>query len=201
MECQSTCFKDYLVRCVDQINVYAQLTPLTAHIWVITDKFGNQNQGNFTTNQDGFWLIDVADLPPGMLTEFSGEFKLQVYGDECKPVKFKVAQEYDCITFRIHGGNRIKDSLGCAFTCLGDGGDQAALFPFDGEEQYVIAWTPFMASRYGQDPVVQVYEEVGLDTGIYELAIVNITTEGGVYGLTGILIEMGGVHSGYIVVS
>jgi hypothetical protein len=97
------CFSDYLAKCNLAIQVYAQLSPLTDYTWVITDKFGNKYQGDVTTDSNGFWEIPVDELPAGLLTQYSGEFTLQVQGAGCKPVKFKVAQEYDCINFTIKG--------------------------------------------------------------------------------------------------
>jgi len=110
-----TCFTDFLARCPEEIQVYAQLQPSTMYTWVITDKFGKQWSEEFTTDADGFWTIDVDDLPAGLLTEYSGDFKLQVLDQSCKPTKFKVAQEYTCINFNIVGGARIKNTLGCTF--------------------------------------------------------------------------------------
>lgn len=117
MDCNS-CFQDYLAKCNLAIQVYAQLSPLTDYIWIIKDKFGNLYQGEFTTDADGFWTIPVDELPPGMLTQYSGEFTLEVQDAGCKPVKFKVAAEYDCINFTIKGGNYEKDTLGCSFECI-----------------------------------------------------------------------------------
>lgn len=117
MECNS-CFQDYLAKCNLQIQVYAQLSPLTDYTWIIKDKFGNLYQGEFTTDADGFWTIPVDELPPGMLTQYSGDFTLQVQDAGCKPVTFKVAQEYTCINFTIKGGNYEKDTLGCSFECI-----------------------------------------------------------------------------------
>lgn len=111
------CFEDYLVKCGETINVFAKLTANTQYKWVVTDKFNRQYSGNFTTDADGFWTIPVADLPAGLLTEFSGEFKLQVFptDDDCAPVKFQIAQVTDCISFTISAGTRVKDNLGCEF--------------------------------------------------------------------------------------
>ena len=114
MACCS-CFPDFLGRCPDEITVYAQLQPTTMYTWVVTDKHNNQYSGSFTTDVDGFWTIPVDELPAGLLTEFSGHFKLEVLDQACKPVKFKVAQEYTCIDFEIKGGTRVKDNLGCTF--------------------------------------------------------------------------------------
>lgn len=111
------CFEDYLVKCGETITVNAQLQPNEDYRWVITDKFDRQYEGAFTTDSDGFWQIPVSDLPAGLLTEFSGEFKLQVYGiaDDCHPVPFKIAQVTDCINFTVRAGTRVKDNLGCTF--------------------------------------------------------------------------------------
>lgn len=110
------CFDDYIVKCDDEINVFAKLTPATSYQWVITDKFERQYSGDFTTDADGFWVIPVADLPAGLLTEFSGSFKLEVYQDgNCMPVPFLIAQKTDCIMFNIAAGDRIKNNLGCEF--------------------------------------------------------------------------------------
>jgi len=115
------CFEDYMVKCNDNINVFARLTALTQYTWVITDKFDRQYSGIFTTDSNGFWQIPVEELPAGLLTEFSGSFKLEVYEFEvypstsCKPVKFTIAQEYECIEFTMRAGTRVKDNLGCEF--------------------------------------------------------------------------------------
>lgn len=115
------CFEDYLVKCSDTINVFAALEPLTQYQWVITDKFNRQYSGIFTTGADGFWQIPIDDLPAGLLTEFSGDFKLEVYEFEvypstaCKPVKLTIAQQYECISFTVSAGTREKNNLGCEF--------------------------------------------------------------------------------------
>lgn len=111
------CFEDYIVKCGVAINVYAKLTPATNYKWVITDKFERQYEGAFTTDADGFWVITVAELPAGLLTEVSGDFRLQVFAvdENCAPVKFQIAQITDCINFTIHAGTRVKDNLGCEF--------------------------------------------------------------------------------------
>lgn len=111
----NTCFTDYVVKCPEFIQVYAQLTPLTDYTWVITDKFGKQYSGDFTSDENGFFQIPVEDLPDGLLTEFSGDFTMTVQDSTCKPVKFLVASEYDCINFTIKAGTREKNNLGCFF--------------------------------------------------------------------------------------
>ena len=111
------CFTDYLVKCSETINVFAKLSPAATYKWVITDKFNRQYSSDFETDGDGFWAIPVSSLPAGLLTEFSGEFTLQVFPslDNCAPVKFQVSQVVDCITFGVRAGTWEKNNLGCEF--------------------------------------------------------------------------------------
>lgn len=111
------CFTDFVVKCETHIRVNSKLDPETEYIWVITDKFGRQYQGEFLTNNDGGFSIPVAELPAGMLTEYSGEFKIEVFVNEesCSPVKFLMQQEVDCINFSVHAGTRVKDWIGCQY--------------------------------------------------------------------------------------
>lgn len=113
-----TCFTDFLAKCNTEITVYAQLVPTTEYTWVITDKFSKKYQGDFITDAEGFWSIPVDELPPGLLTEYSGLFTLEVMDSGCKPIKFKVAQEFTCIDFVVKGGTYEKDTLGCYFTSV-----------------------------------------------------------------------------------
>lgn len=115
------CFTDFLAVCPNEIRVYAQLQPTTMYTWVITDKFGKQWSDEFTTDVNGFFTIAVTDLPAGLLTEFSGHFKLTILDQDCKPIKFKIASEYDCIDFHMVGGTRVKDNLGCTFDSVFQG--------------------------------------------------------------------------------
>lgn len=114
MSC-SNCFTDYLSNCETEVNVFAQLEPLTEYTWIITDKFDKKYSGTVTTDADGFFDIDVADLPDGFLTQYSGDFTLEVQDSTCKPVKFKMASEYTCINFTVKGGTFTKSNLGCDF--------------------------------------------------------------------------------------
>lgn len=122
-----SCFPDFLAQCPEEIQVNAQLQPTTMYTWVITDKFGRQYSESFTTDADGFWTIPVVDLPAGFLTEYSGNFQLTVIDESCKPVKFKVAQEYTCIDFKVVGGTRVKNNLGCSFETVFTGSTFASV--------------------------------------------------------------------------
>lgn len=197
MNCNS-CFQDYLAKCNLSIQVYAQLSPLSDYTWIITDKFCNKYQGEFTTDADGFWQILVADLPPGFLTQYSGEFSLQVQDSSCKPVKFKTAQEYDCINFHIKGGNYEKDTLGCDFSCTPGAGSQTQLFPFTDDDEITITWTSGLLAAFGNSPVIQVYHLVsGTTYQLVDVAIQEVFTDG---VLTSIIITNSGPATGYILI-
>jgi hypothetical protein len=193
------CFHDYIAKCNLVIQVFAQLAPLTSYTWIIEDKFGNKYQGEFTTDADGFWQIQVSDLPPGMLTQYSGDFTLQVQDSGCKPVKFKVAQEYNCINFTIKGGTYEKDTLGCDFSCTPVAGDQNILLPFTGEDMVTIEWTSGLLASFGSSPSIQVYHLVtGSTYQLVDVAVQTVFTDG---ILTSIVITNSGPATGYVLIS
>jgi len=198
MSC-NTCFEDYLVQCNSDVNVNAQLAPLSDYTWIITDKFDKQYSGEFTTDTDGFWQIPADDLPDGFLTQFSGTFKLQVQDASCKPVKFKIAQEYDCISFALKGGTRVKDTIGCDFSCTPAAGQQTQLQNFTNASTVSIPWTPGLLAMFGNSPTVQVFHLVY--GGTYQLVNVEVQqvyTDG---VLTSIEINNGGPENGYVLLS
>lgn len=193
------CFTDFLAKCNLSIYVYAQLTPLSDYTWIITDKFGNKYQGEFTTDSDGFWQIPVDQLPSGLLTQHSGEFTLQVQDSGCKPVKFKVAQEYDCINFTVKGGTYEKDTIGCDFSCTPAAGSQTQLFPFTDDDEITITWTAGLLAAFGNSPVIQVFHLVsGTTYQLVDVAIQEVFTDG---VLTSIIVNNGGIATGYILIS
>lgn len=194
-------FLDYISNCTTAIRVNALLIAARPYTWVITDKFGNEYSGESITDANGFFDIQVSSLPDGLLTPYSGSFKLEIYEDVCRKAEFKMAKAYDSIEFTISGGTREKDNLGCDFSCTttGDGPGNSAVFPFTGAPNIVIPWTTFLKSLYGSTPTVQVYQEVS--PGEYQLASVAVTMVGGVYDLTEIDVDNGGPANGYILVS
>lgn len=200
MSC-STYFTDFIAKCNDTINVYAQLPSLPlydSYRWVITDKNDHKYEGSFLVDENGFWEMAVEDLPEGLLTQYGGDFKLEVYDSSCKPVKFKIAQEYDCIRFNVKGGTFTKDYIGCSFNCVPTPAGQSALVPFSEEETVTINWAPYL-STYGNSPVVQVYHSTGPDTyQLVDVQIEQIFTDG---VLSTININNGGANSGYVVIS
>lgn len=120
MHC-SNIFTDYVSNCQNAIAVNAVLEPVTEYKWVITDKFNKEYSGVVTTDADGHFEIPVEDLPAGLLTQYSGEFKLTIwtntgiYGDiQCSKVPIPIAKYYDAIQFEVKGGTNEKSNIGCA---------------------------------------------------------------------------------------
>jgi hypothetical protein len=195
----SLCFSDYIAKCNTELTVFAQLAPLTDYTWIITDKFTNKYEGQFTTNSDGFWSIPVDELPAGLLTQYSGLFTLEVQDSGCKPVTFKIAMEYDCIDFTVKGGTYEKDTIGCDFSCTPAVGSQTGIFPFTSVEDFEIEWTTALRNAFGNNPSAQVYHLIAPDT--YQLVDVSVQQvfESGL--LQSINVENGGVASGYVLIS
>lgn len=196
-----TCFEDYLAKCPDVINVFAQLpvlAPYENYTWTIRDKFDQIYSGSFITDEDGFWQIPVEDLPDGLLTSFSGEFLLQVQDSSCKPIKFKIAQEYDCISFHIKGGTFVKDTIGCNFECQPNAASQSSLVVFEDASTVTIPWAAYLA-LFGNNPTIQVYHLIS--PGVYQLANVAIQTVYVDGVLDSVEINNAGVATGYVVIS
>lgn len=193
------CFTDYVAKCNTELTVYGQLAPLTDYTWVIVDKFSKEYSGEFTTDADGFWSIPVDELPPGLLTEYSGLFTLKVMDSGCKPVRMKVAQQYDCIDFVVKGGTYEKNTLGCDFSCSPAAGQQTHLVSFTDQVEFILLWTSGLLAQFGNNPSIQVFHQIGPET--YQLANVAVqqTFTDGV--LTSITVNNGGVATGYLLIS
>jgi hypothetical protein len=198
-----TAFHDYISNCNTAIKVNALLTAAKPYSWVITDKFGKEYTGVTIADGDGFLSIPVDQLPDGLLTPYSGDFKLEIYeeNDTCRKVDFKMARFYDSIVFSVSPGPREKDNIGCDFSCeTADGGPgNSAIFPFTSLSSLTIPWTSFLRSLYGGTPTVQVYQQSGPDE--YDLVNVNVTMVGGPYDLSEIDIDLGGPSTGYVLIS
>ncbi len=176
MHCTADTFADYLAKCPTEIQVYAQLQPLSSYTWIITDKFNNKYSDVFITDSVGFWAIPVADLPAGLLTQYGGDYTLEVQGANCKPVKFKVASEYDRICFTLRGGTFEKTALGCDFTCQGISGATSTIITYGiNDTEKVITYSPEMLASYGNAPMVQVYALVTGETDQYEIISVPVS--------------------------
>lgn len=200
MTCNQAFF-DHISNCNTAIRVNALLIPARLYTWVITDKFGHEFAGESITNADGFMDIPVTSLPEGLLTPYSGEFKLVIYEDVCSKASFKMAKEYDSIVFSVTGGTREKDNIGCDFACSTDGNGPAnsAVFPFTDVANLSIPWTDFLKGLYGSTPTAQVYHLIS--PGVYQLVNVAVTMVGGPYDLTEIDVDNGGNASGYLLIS
>jgi hypothetical protein len=112
MNC-NCCYTDYIGKCEESLTLNTQLTPGDTYKVVITDKFDHQYEIEAEAGDDGTIVIPVDDIPPGLLTEYSGDFQIQIYDDTCKPINFRLTGEYDCISFHVRGGTFAKDFIGC----------------------------------------------------------------------------------------
>lgn len=175
------------------------LDPDTWYRWVITDKFENRYEGDIQTDVNGFFSIPVTDLPAGLLTQYSGSFKLQVFQPyaACAAEKFKVAGIFDCIDFTITGGNFEKNNLGCDFDCVTTN-ESSALIPFTDADTVTIDWSLYSA-LYGNSPTVSVYHETS--PGVYQLVAVSVEQTRVNGDLTQIVVDNGGVQTGYVIIS
>jgi len=114
----STCFTDYISNCDEFVKINTILHAVADYKWVLTDKFGKKYSGDVTSNADGGIVIDTADLPAGFLNNYAGDFILEIQDATCKPIKFLLASEYDCINFTVTGGTLVKNEIGCFIDCL-----------------------------------------------------------------------------------
>lgn len=196
----NTCFSDYVTRCESAIHMRALLLPDTNYTWFITDKFENEYQGEFTTDNDGNWQIDVDTLPPGLLTEFGGMFTLRVQSENCKPANMLIAQEYDCIQFEVRGGTSTKDQIGCTVECNSNSiGAASELIPFINASSVTIPWTVDRAAAFGNNPRVFVHHKVsGTTYQLVGVPIERVTVDG---TLTQLVINNGVAIDGYILLA
>lgn len=198
MEC-NCCFTDYLAKCETEIKVNVILNAETAYRWVITDKFGNKYESEVTTDAAGAFTIPVEDLPAGLLTEYSGDFTLQVFpgAGSCGPVRFKIAGEYDCISFNVKGGTFEKNNIGCEVACT-SAGSSNVLIPFTDAATLDIDYSNYQ-NAIGNNPTIQVYHLTAPNT--YQLVSVAINQIRANDILTDIEIDNGGVATGYVLIS
>jgi hypothetical protein len=204
MSCTAPVFKDHLSNCQDTITVFSILEPATTYKWVITDKFGKEYSGEAQTDGDGHFEIDVDDLPAGLLNQYGGEFKLEVfthegiYGElQCQRVLIPMAKYYESIVIDVRGGTNPKTNIGCEFDCVSAEGGNSAVFPFTDAATVDIEWTNLLESLYGNAPTVQVYHETS--PGVYQIANVSVSTQGS--PIEEINIDNGGPATGYVLVS
>lgn len=143
--CKKCCFVDYLGKCETDIRLFITLPVYGSYRWVISDRFDNKYQGNLTEHADGGYVIPVSELPAGMLTQYGGRMRLQIFptGESvCGPVPFYVTGQYDCIDFDIEGGTFEKNNLGCET-------------PASGEPSY-LEYIALLFQEGGADPVATV---------------------------------------------
>lgn len=198
------CFEDWIGPCVgvyDLITINTNLTPGGVYFWRITDKFSKIYQGETVATNDGKIQIPCEELPEGFFTAYSGEFTIEILSSTCKPISFPLSAEYDCVQLSINGGNTDKREIGCEVACKGGGGGQNLMFPFLNGNDLVINWAPYIEA-FGNDPLVQVYQQDNYDNSIYALVgveVLQLRNSSGV--LQEIHIDFGGPMTGYVLIS
>lgn len=191
------CFTDYLAKCETEVIINTTLTPAATYRWVITDKFDNKYQGQVISDATGALTIPVEDLPAGLLTQYSGDFLLQIYDSSCGPIKFKLLGEYDCVNFSIRGGTFVKNEIGCDNICSGAGSSNV-LIPFTDAATVSIDYSTYM-DDLGNNPQIQVYHEI--TPGVYQLVSVAISQIRANDILTDIEVDNAGPATGYVLIS
>lgn len=112
MVCPS-CYQDYISKCPVSLSIKAGLTPDTDYTAYVTDKFEHIYNIDFTTNGEGIGVIDLSELPEGLLNPHSGMFKIRVYDDAYDFQDLTINETtYDCIEFDVRGGDFTKTYLG-----------------------------------------------------------------------------------------
>jgi len=111
------CYKDHISCGNDTIMVLGTLTADTEYKWILSNKGANYS-GIATTDANGNFTIDVADLPNGLLNPYAGEFNLQVVtaDDYCIQSTWNNSAyciPYTCISFEVVNGTDVKNTLGC----------------------------------------------------------------------------------------
>lgn len=198
MSC-SRCFEDWLCKCLpyDSTITVNAVIPVGNYTVVITDKFSNKYSAPITVYDQGSFELNVNDFPDGLFNQYAGELKMEIQDTSCKPINFKMAQEYDCVNISVVGGTHEKSTIGCDFECI-PSTLQSALIPFTDVSSVTVDWSVYI-SNYGNNPIIQVFHETS--PGVYQLASVSIEqifTDG---VLTQIEVTNAGPATGYIIIS
>jgi hypothetical protein len=192
-------FSDWVCHCIpydDTITLNTSVEPDTAYTWVITDKFRNRYSGDVTSEADGKIVIPIAALPDGLLNQFGGVFVLELEGPgSCGPIKFPMTQMVELVNIEVHGGTQEKNTIGCEVVC---NNTASSLIPFEDVDEVIIDWDTY-ASVYGNSPTVSVYVEES--PGVYNLVAVEVTQERTNGVLTQVTVNLGGIATGYIIIT
>lgn len=82
------------------LSVVTQL-PSEAITVIITDKFNHQYIFLVDTDTASLAVLDLDELPPGLLNPYAGDFQLFIENNGL-PVPFEIDdKEYDCLLFHV----------------------------------------------------------------------------------------------------
>jgi len=103
MCCRKKTFTDSIASCSDVVKVHAIFEPLSTHLWVIIDPYGNNYEQEFTADESGYGSINLMLLPEGFCNPYLPGFTLKVKTDsasyEFEPLIFAVNFESADVSF------------------------------------------------------------------------------------------------------
>lgn len=112
------CFKDYISCGNTEILVVGTLESNAEYVWILNNK-GAKYSGEVTTDNNGNFVITVADLPEGLLNPYAGDFTLTVQANDAYQCNSSTwndsayCDSYTCISFEVVNGDHVKNTLGC----------------------------------------------------------------------------------------
>lgn len=119
--CCVNAFSDFVLQCPETITIYTlNLTPSTTYRIMITSPVFGSVSIEADTDVDGYLVIDIDDLPPGFLVQYTGGFTLHVFPSTaglsvstCDPIDLLLARKYKQVQVDMQPGSAVKDTVGC----------------------------------------------------------------------------------------
>lgn len=112
--CQKS-YKDYIIGSPDSVTVHVLLQPDTSYLWELTDGQRNIYQQEFTTDGDGYGVIDMSVLPEGFANAYQAPLiiRVKLSDAECTHVPLVIVQRFQEIQMGFRAGTATKDWIGC----------------------------------------------------------------------------------------
>lgn len=112
--CQKS-YSDYIIGSPEEVTVHVLLQPDTVYLWELTDGQKNIYHQEFTTDSDGFGVIDMSGLPEGFANAYQAPLtiRVKVADSECTYVPLVIAQRFLQIQMSFRAGTGNKDWIAC----------------------------------------------------------------------------------------
>ncbi len=106
------CFEVLIGDCLATITLSLGLTPSTLFFFRLIDKSGREYDFTATTDISGDFIIPKDQLPDDLITQFAGDFELQIFSDSGRTILVIVVQNsinYNCVLLvqQLSGQNQI----------------------------------------------------------------------------------------------